>query len=81
MVVLVIRTRMPLFKSKSSKYLSFATLLIVAATIILSFIPHAQIFGFVALPPFYLYTVGLIVLIYIITAGLVRKVFYKRVRS
>ncbi len=69
MVELVIRTRKPLFKSKSIRYLSFATLLIVAATIILSFIPHAQIFGFIALPPFYLYTVGLIVLIYIITTG------------
>lgn len=69
MVELVIRTRKPLFKSKSSKYLSFATLLIVAATIILSFIPYAQIFGFIALPPFYLYTVGLIILIYIITTG------------
>jgi P-type Mg2+ transporter len=68
-VELVIRTRKPLFKSKSIRYLSFATLLIVAATIILSFIPHAQIFGFIALPPFYLYTVGLIVLIYIITTG------------
>ena len=69
MVELVIRTRKPLFKSKSSRYLSFATLLIVAATIILPFIPISQIFGFIALPPFYLYTVGLIILIYIITTG------------
>lgn len=80
MVVLVIRTRKPLFKSKPSKYLSFATILIVAATIILPFIPISQIFGFIALPPLYLFTVGIIVLIYIITAEIVKKVFYDRVR-
>jgi P-type Mg2+ transporter len=80
-VVLVIRTRKPLFKSKPSKYLSFATLLIVAVTIILPFLPIAQIFGFIALPPLYLFTIGLIVLIYIITAELVKKVFYNRIRS
>ena len=66
MVVLVIRTRKPLFKSKPSKYLSCATIPIVAATIILPFIPISHIFGFIALPPLYLFTVGIIVLIYII---------------
>jgi Mg2+-importing ATPase len=80
-VVLVIRTRKPLFKSKPSKYLSFATLLIVAVTIILPFLPIAQIFGFIALPPLYLFTIGLIVLIYIITVEMVKKVFYNRIRS
>ena len=79
-IVLVIRTRKPLFKSKPSKYLLFATLLTVAVTIILPFLPVAQIFGFIALPPLYLFTVGLIVLIYIITAELVKKVFYNRIR-
>ena len=79
-IVLVIRTRKPLFKSKPRKHLLLATLLIVGITVILPFTPLAQIFGFIALPPLYLYAVGVIILIYVITAELVKKIFYKRVK-
>jgi Mg2+-importing ATPase len=80
MVVLVIRTRKPLFKSKPRKHLLLATLFIVGVIIILPFTPLAQIFGFIGLPPLYLVAVGVIVLLYIITAEIVKKIFYKRVK-
>ncbi len=80
MVVLVIRTRKPLFKSKPRRYLLIATLAVVAFTVILPFSPLAQIFGFIGLPSVYLVAVGVIVLLYIIAAEIVKKIFYKRVK-
>jgi P-type Mg2+ transporter len=80
MVVLVIRTRKPLFKSKPRRYLLIATLAVVAFTVILPFSPLAQIFGFIGLPSVYLVAVGVIVLLYIIAAEIVKRIFYKRVK-
>ena len=82
MVVLVIRTRNPIFskKSRPRKYLLFASLFIVGITIILQFTPIGQIFGFVVLPPLYLSTIGAIVSLYIITAESIKKIFYRRVK-
>ncbi|MGA9843545.1 MAG: magnesium-translocating P-type ATPase [Nitrososphaeraceae archaeon] len=79
-VVLVIRTRKPLFKSKPRRYLLLATLVVVAFTVILPFSPLAQIFGFIGLPSSYLVAVGVIVLFYIIAAEIVKKIFYKKVK-
>jgi P-type Mg2+ transporter len=79
-VVLVIRTRKPMFKSKPRKYLLFATLLIVVIATTIPFLPFSQIFGFTMLNASYLATIAVIVLLYIITAELTKKVFYKRVK-
>ncbi len=80
MVVLVIRTRKPLFRSRPRKHLLFATLLIVGLTIILPFTPFADLFGFRGLPVLYLSAIGIIVLFYIIMAEIVKKIFYKRLK-
>ncbi|HET7345358.1 MAG TPA: magnesium-translocating P-type ATPase [Nitrososphaeraceae archaeon] len=80
MVVLVIRTRKPLFKSKPRRHLLLATLFVAGITVILPFTPLAQIFGFIGLHPLYLVAIGVIVLFYIITAEIVKKIFYKRVK-
>jgi len=80
-VVLVIRTRKPMFKSKPSKYLLFATLLIVVVTITIPFMPVSQIFGFTMLNASYLATIAVILLLYLVTAELTKKMFYKRVKS
>jgi Mg2+-importing ATPase len=79
-VVLVIRTRKPMFKSKPSKYLLFATLLIITIVITIPFVPFSQIFGFTMLNASYLATITVIVLLYIITAELTKKIFYKMVK-
>ena len=80
MIVLVIRSRKPFFRSQPGKYLLIATLSIFAATLILPYTPLAGIFGFGMLPIHFLLLIGLIVLFYIFTAEIVKKVFYKRVR-
>ena len=46
LIVLVIRTRRPFFKSRPGKYLLLATLLIVVMTLILPFTTLGDIFGF-----------------------------------
>lgn len=72
-IVLVIRTRKPLFRSKPGKHLLLATLFIVGISIILPFTPVAQLFGFRGVSILYLTAVGVIVSIYIATAEIVKK--------
>jgi Mg2+-importing ATPase len=80
MIVLVIRSRKPFFKSQPGKYLLIATLSIFAVTLVLPFTPLATIFGFGPLPIHFLLLIGVIVLCYIFTAEIVKKIFYKRVK-
>ncbi|MCX6233961.1 MAG: magnesium-translocating P-type ATPase [Bacteroidetes bacterium] len=80
LIVLVIRSRKSSFRSRPGKYLLIATLSIVAITLILPFTPLAGIFGFTPLPIPFLLLIGLIILFYIITAEMVKKVFYKKVK-
>jgi Mg2+-importing ATPase len=79
LIVLVIRSRRPSYKSQPGKYLLIATLTIVAVTIILPFTPIAGILGFCSLPISLMLYIGLIILLYIITAEVVKRIFYKRV--
>jgi Mg2+-importing ATPase len=74
MIVLVIRSRKPFFKSRPGKFLQISTFSIVFLTLILPYTPLAGIFGFSPLP------IGLIILAYIFTAEIVKKAFYKRVK-
>jgi P-type Mg2+ transporter len=80
LIVLVIRSRQPFFKSSPSKYLLIATLLTVAVTVVLPFTPLGGIFGFSPLPLSFLLLVAMIVALYIVTAELVKAVFYKKVK-
>jgi Mg2+-importing ATPase len=78
-IVLVIRTRKAFFRSKPGKYLLMATLLIVVVTILLSFTPLTGLLGFQPLPMAIILVIGMIVVLYIIAAEIVKKSFYKRV--
>jgi Mg2+-importing ATPase len=80
LIVLVIRSRKPFFRSQPGKYLLIATLSIFIVTMILPYTPVASIFGFSPLPVTFLLSIGFIVLIYIFTAEIVKKIFYKRVK-
>jgi P-type Mg2+ transporter len=80
LIVLVIRSRKPFFKSRPGKYLLMATLLIVVVTLILPFTPIGGIFGFGQLPISFLLLIGIIIIAYIITAEMVKAVFYKKVK-
>ena len=80
LIVLVIRSRRPFFKSRPSKYLLWATLLTVAVTVALPFTPLGGIFEFQGLPLSLLLLIAIIVLLYIVSAEVTKNVFYKRVK-
>jgi Mg2+-importing ATPase len=80
LIVLVIRSRKPFYKSKPGKYLLTATLLIVAAVLILPVTPVREIFNFSVMPFKTYLLIFLIVFLYILTAEIAKRIFYKRVR-
>ena len=80
LIVLVIRSRKPFFKSRPSKYLLMATLLTVIVTLVLPFTPLGGIFGFSRLPISFLLLIGIIIMGYIITAEMAKTIFYKKVK-
>jgi Mg2+-importing ATPase len=79
LIVLVIRSRRPFFRSKPSRQLLMATLLIVALTLIVPYTPLAAIFGFQPLNLLFLSLMGVIVILYIASAEMAKKFFYERV--
>jgi Mg2+-importing ATPase len=78
-IVLVIRSRRPFFKSRPGKYLLIATMAVVMVALIFPFTPLAEIFGFVTLPISFLLILGIIIVLYILTAELAKKIFYQKI--
>jgi Mg2+-importing ATPase len=79
-IVLVIRTRHPFYKSRIGKYLVISTALVGAAVLLLPYSPLARLFQFTPLPPIFMASLLVIVILYIIGAELVKKQFYRLVK-
>jgi Mg2+-importing ATPase len=79
-IVLVIRSRKPFFKSRPAKYLLIATLLTVIATVALPYTPLRGVLGFDRLPLSFLLLIAIIVVLYIVSAEVVKAVFYRKVK-
>jgi Mg2+-importing ATPase len=79
MVVLVVRTRRNPLLSRPSRYLLGATLLIAAVAVAIPFTPLARPFGFVAIPPAFLGFLALVIALYMLTAALAVRWFYRSV--
>jgi Mg2+-importing ATPase len=78
LIVLVIRTRLPFFKSLPGKYLTITTLMVVLTVLILPFSPLGPIFGFTPLPMAFYGWMLLIVILYIVSAEITKRLFYRR---
>jgi Mg2+-importing ATPase len=78
LIVLVIRSRRPFYKSRPGKYLVMATLLVIAATLLIPFTPLGTILGFQRISFPLLAGLGLIVALYIVTAEWAKKKFYSK---
>lgn len=76
LIVLVVRTRRPFFASRPSRYLLGATLGVVVLTLLLPFTQLGHLFGFAPLPPAYLGTVALLIVLYIGAAEFAKRAFY-----
>jgi len=80
LVVMVIRTRRPFFKSKPGKYLLAATLAVTVIALLLPSTPVAAIFGFQQLQVHFLAFLAVIVAAYIGCAEVTKRIFYKKIR-
>uniref|UniRef100_UPI0028DBF51A HAD-IC family P-type ATPase n=1 Tax=Stomatobaculum longum TaxID=796942 RepID=UPI0028DBF51A len=77
LVVLVIRTAKPFFKSRVGKGLCFATILSILAAIALPYTPLGALLGLVPLPGSLLAALGLVVVCYMLTAEIAKHWFYR----
>ncbi|HEX7482957.1 MAG TPA: HAD-IC family P-type ATPase, partial [Candidatus Bathyarchaeia archaeon] len=80
LIVLVIRSRRPFFKSFPGKYLLLTTIVIIIVTLVLPFTPLGKLFGFAQPSLLVLVLMSIIVVFYIITGEVVKRIFYKRVK-
>ena len=78
LIVLVVRTRKPFYKSRPGKYLLIATLFIVAMILALPMTPPARIFEFTLLPLTFVPILASVVALYVLCAELTKASFYKR---
>ncbi|MDQ7839109.1 MAG: magnesium-translocating P-type ATPase [Thermodesulfobacteriota bacterium] len=79
-IVLVVRSRKPFFKSRPGRHLLLATLLVAGITLVLPFTPAGKVFGLAPLPASFLWLMGIIVVFYVISAEILKTIFYKKVR-
>jgi Mg2+-importing ATPase len=77
LIVLVIRTRKPFFRSRPGNILFAATVAIVAVTLMLPYTPLAGLFGFTPISPMFLLALVLIMVAYILTAEVAKHYFYR----
>jgi P-type Mg2+ transporter len=78
LIVLVIRTRRPAWHSLPSRQLFASTLVIIGLTLMMPYTPIAAILGFQPLPFALLGLLGLIVVLYVATAEVAKRIFYQR---
>ncbi|HEY7228662.1 MAG TPA: magnesium-translocating P-type ATPase [Nitrososphaeraceae archaeon] len=79
-IVLVIRTKRPLFKSRPRKYLLLAILATAVLTILLPMTPLGQLFEVRSLPITNLIAILLIVLTYVFAAEITKRIFYRKTK-
>ena len=79
LILFVVRTHKSLLKSRPGKFLIILSLLAFLITLVLPFTPFAADLGFVV-PPFQLFAIITgILLLYVITADIIKVLFFKKV--
>jgi Mg2+-importing ATPase len=78
LVVLVIRSRRPFFRSRPGWMLQAATFAMVAVTLIIPYSPLAGVLGFAPLPARFVVIMLAIVAAYLLSAEMVKRVFHQR---
>ena len=78
LIVLIVRTRLPFYKSKPSPYLVGTTLAVIVFVLALPYTPLGNLFGFTRLPFFFFGWIVLIVCGYAISAEMCKRWFYSK---
>jgi Mg2+-importing ATPase len=81
LIVLVIRTRQPFFRSLPGCLLFIATLMVAAATLILPYTPLGALFEFIPIPMEFIALMGAIVSLYVLSAEIAKRLFYARLSA
>jgi Mg2+-importing ATPase len=79
-VVLIIRSKNIFYKSRPSKYLTTAIILTAIFATVIPYTVIGNIFGFVRLPLNFLLIMLLILVIYMASAEIVKRIFYRHVK-
>jgi Mg2+-importing ATPase len=80
LIVLVIRSRRPFFKSVPGKHLVIVTIAIVGAAVILPFTLLGGLFGFSPPPFLFILAMAGIVILYVVAGEVAKRAFYKRIK-
>ncbi|HEU0273149.1 MAG TPA: magnesium-translocating P-type ATPase [Candidatus Udaeobacter sp.] len=78
LIVLVVRTRRPFFRSRPSNLLVLATLGVVIVALITPYLPFASVLGFQRIPTHFYPILALIVFAYIAAAEFTKVLFYRK---
>jgi len=81
LIVLVVRSRRPFFRSRPSKLLTLATGVIVIITALTPYLPFAGVLGFQPMPAHFYPIIALIIFAYIVAAELAKLLFYRAYRA
>ena len=79
-IVLVVRTRRPFYKSMPGKYLIWATVAVVLMTLALPYILQG-LFNFEPLPISFMAILAMIILFYILSAEAAKRYFYRHAKG
>lgn len=80
LILMVVRTTRPAYKSTPGRYLVIVSLLAGGITVLTIFSPLREWFGFESLNPMLLGAIVLITLLYVMTAEITKWAFFKRYR-
>jgi Mg2+-importing ATPase len=78
LIVPVIRTWRPFYKSGMGKPLLISTVIVLIATLLLPYLPLNRLLGFTPLPPLYLLAFGVITALYLVASEVTKKFIYRR---
>jgi Mg2+-importing ATPase len=81
LIVLVVRTRRPFFKSRPSKLLVIATLAVVIVAALIPYLPFATLLGFQPMPGHFYPIIAVIILGYVAAAEATKALFYRRMAN
>ncbi|MGD0329829.1 MAG: magnesium-translocating P-type ATPase [Nitrososphaeria archaeon] len=78
LVIFLIRTRAPFYRSKPSNLLLFSSLTVIAVALIIPFTPLASPFGFAIPPPVFFLVLIMVVGSYLLSVEVIKRWFVRR---
>ena len=78
LVVFIIRTRKPFYKSAPGKWVVFSCIGIVALALLIPFTPLGKLFELTTLPILFFVFLGVMIITYLLLAELAKRIFFKK---